>query len=145
MLNEWQEFLDYTGPMTYKADREKDTTWLGRFTFEALRDFGGLSRILTILARGFLFLGSDGTALGGQPRERMAYARRGLCAWCSVPERAGAQPEWKDRTDFRSFHERGWPGMVLPTLPHRHGFRAGQSEDGAESVFRDRREVGQEI
>lgn len=111
MLNEWQEFLDYTGPMTYKADREKDTTWLGRFTFEALRDFGGLSRILTILARGFLFLGSDGTALGGQPRERMAYARRGLCAWCSVPERAGAQPEWKYRTDFRSFHEQ-FPALV---------------------------------
>ena len=25
MLNEWQEFLDYTGPMTYKADGKKDT------------------------------------------------------------------------------------------------------------------------
>ena len=55
MLNEWQEFLDYTGPVTYKADSKKDTAWLGRFTFEALREFGGLSRILTILARGFLF------------------------------------------------------------------------------------------
>ena len=41
MLNEWQEFLDYTGPVAYKADGKKDTTWLGRFTFEALREFGG--------------------------------------------------------------------------------------------------------
>ncbi|MFR1477412.1 MAG: hypothetical protein ACLSB9_17930 [Hydrogeniiclostridium mannosilyticum] len=33
----------------------KDTAWLGRFTFEALRDFSGMNRILTILARGFYF------------------------------------------------------------------------------------------
>ena len=70
MLNEWQEFLDYTGPVTYKADGKKDTTWLGRFTFEALREFGGLSRILAILARGFLFHGPDGAVPDGQPRER---------------------------------------------------------------------------
>ena len=55
MLNEWQEFLDYTKPVVYRASGKKDTTWLGRFTFEALRDFSGMNRILTILARGFLF------------------------------------------------------------------------------------------
>ena len=76
MLNEWQEFLDYTGPVTYKADGKKDTAWLGRFTFEALREFGGLSRSLTVLARGFLFHGPDGRELDGQPRERTDYARR---------------------------------------------------------------------
>ena len=111
MLNEWQEFLDYTGPVAYKADGKKDTTWLGRFTFEALREFGGLSRILTILARGFLFHGPNGTELDDQPRERMAYARRGLCAWCSVPERAGAKPEWQYRTDFGALH-REFPALV---------------------------------
>ncbi len=111
MLNEWQEFLDYTGPVVYKATGKKDTTWLGRFTFEALREFSGLSRILTILARGFLFHGSDGAALDGDPRERMDYARRGLCAWCSVPERAGAKPEWQYRTDFGSLHGE-FPALV---------------------------------
>lgn len=111
MLNEWQEFLDYTGPVAYKAESKKDTAWLGRFTFEALRDFSGLSRILTILARGFLFHGPDGTELNGQPRERIDYARRGLCAWCSVPERAGAKPEWQYRTEFSSFHEE-FPALV---------------------------------
>ena len=44
MLNEWKEFLDYTGPVTYQSTGKKDTTWLGRFTFEALRDFSGLAR-----------------------------------------------------------------------------------------------------
>lgn len=111
MLNEWQEFLDYTGLVAYKADGKKDTTWLGRFTFEALREFGGLSRILTILARGFLFHGPDGTELDGQPRERIAYARRGLCAWCSVTERADAKPEWQYRTDFGSLHGE-FPALV---------------------------------
>lgn len=111
MLNEWQEFLDYTGPVTYKADGKKDTAWLSRFTFEALREFGGLGRILTILARGFLFHDLDGTVLDGQPRERIDYARRGLCAWCSVPDRAGVKQEWQYRTDFGSLHQE-FPALV---------------------------------
>ena len=28
MLNEWQEFLDYTGLVFYKADSKKDTAFL---------------------------------------------------------------------------------------------------------------------
>ena len=44
MLNEWREFLDYTRPVIYKADSKKDTVWLGRFTFEALREFGEIGR-----------------------------------------------------------------------------------------------------
>lgn len=111
MLNEWQEFLDYTGPVTYKADGKKDTAWLGRFTFEALREFGGLGRILTILARGFLFHDPDGTVLDGQPRERIGYARRGLCAWCSVPDRAGVKQEWQYRTDFGLLYQE-FPALV---------------------------------
>ena len=111
MLNEWQEFLDYTGPVIYKASGKKDTSWLGRFTFEALREFGGLSRILTVLARGFLFHGPDGRKLDGRPRERTGYAHRGLCAWCSVPERASAKPEWQYRTNLGLLHEE-FPALV---------------------------------
>lgn len=111
MLNEWQEFLDYTGLVAYKADGKKDTTWLGRFTFEALREFGGLSRILTILARGFLFHSPNSAVLDDQPRERTDYACRGLCAWCSVPERAGAKPKWQYRTEFASLHGE-FPALV---------------------------------
>ena len=111
MLNEWREFLDYTRPVIYKADSKKDTVWLGRFTFEALREFGGLSRILTVLARGFLFHDPDGAVTDDHPRERTGYARRGLCAWCSVPERASAKPEWQYRTDFGLLHEE-FPALV---------------------------------
>lgn len=87
-------------------------TTLGQWsTSETLREFGGLSQILTILARGFLFHGPDGRELDGQPRERTNYARRGLCAWCSVPERKGAKPEWQYRTDFDSLHGE-FPALV---------------------------------
>ena len=153
MLNEWQEFLDYTGPVTYKADGKKDTTWLGRFTFEVLREFGGLSRILAILARGFLFHSPDERELDGQPRERMDYARRGLCAWCSVPEHTGTKPEWQYRTDFGPLHEE-FPALVDEDsrgwlCRHFHaamdGLCAGQPESGSESVFRSRRGAGQKV
>lgn len=111
MLNEWQEFLDYTGPVVYQANSKKDTSWLGRFTFEALRDFSGLSRILTILTRGFLFHDPDGAALDGEPRGQIDYTRQGLCAWCSVPERVGTKPEWQYRTEFSSLHGE-FPALV---------------------------------
>lgn len=121
MLNEWQEFLDYTEPVAYRASGKKDTAWLGRFTFEALRDFSGMNRILTILARGFLFHAPDGTLLPGDPRERIGFAYDGLCAWCSIPERCGAsREEWQHRTDFAPLHEQfpklvdaeGWAGSA---------------------------------
>lgn len=112
MLNEWQEFLNYTEPVAYRASGKKDTAWLGRFTFEALRDFSGMNRILTILARGFLFHAPDGTLLPGDPRERISFAYDGLCAWCSIPERRGApHEEWQHRTDFAPLHEQ-FPKLV---------------------------------
>lgn len=50
-----------------------------------------------------------------QPRGRIGYARRGLCAWCSVPDRAGVKQEWQYRTDFGSFHQE------FPTLVDEDG------------------------
>lgn len=112
MLNEWQEFLDYTEPVEYQASGKKDTTWLGRFTFEALRDFSGMNRILTILARGFLFHDSGGVLLPGDPRERIDYAHDGLCAWCSIPEPDSTpKEEWQHRTDFAPLHDQ-FPKLI---------------------------------
>lgn len=112
MLNEWQEFLDYTEPVAYRASGKKDTTWLGRFTFEALRDFSGMNRILTILARGFLFHDSEGAQLPDDPRARIDYAHDGLCAWCSIPERDSTpKEEWQHRTNFASLHNQ-FPKLV---------------------------------
>ena len=34
MLNEWNEFQDYTGVVNYTARNKQDTTYLGRFTFD---------------------------------------------------------------------------------------------------------------
>lgn len=113
MLNEWQEFLDYTGVVTYTSAGKNDTTYLGRFTFDTLLDFEGLTRILTILARGYLFHGADGLILQENPRSRIDYVRRALCAWCSVPDRKTATPKetWQFKTDFRDLHLE-FPGLV---------------------------------
>lgn len=85
MLNEWKEFQDYTGAVNYTARNKQDTTYLGRFTFDTILDFEGLNRVLTILARGFLFHNENGSPVKA-PRERIDYAKRGLCAWCSAPD-----------------------------------------------------------
>lgn len=84
MLNEWKELQDYTDAVNYTAQNKQDTTYLGRFAFDTIPDFEGLNRVLTILERGFLFHNEDGSPAEA-PRERIDYAKRGLCAWCSVP------------------------------------------------------------
>ena len=82
MLNEWKEFQDYTGAVNYTARNKQDTTYLGRFTFDTILDFEGLNRVLTILARGFLFHNENGSPVKA-PRERIGYAKR-ACALGAV-------------------------------------------------------------
>lgn len=85
---------------------------LGRFTFDTILDFEGLSRVLTILARGFLFHNENGSPAKA-PRERIDYAKRGLCAWCSVPDSKTTTPReaWQFGSDFRKLHSE-FPGLV---------------------------------
>ena len=106
MINEWEEFCAYTGTVSYTASKKSDTTWLGRFTFATILEFEGMARILTILARGYLFHSKDGAVILGDPHNRIDYARRALCAWCSVPEDGKRVPdkEWQFRTDFSELH-----------------------------------------
>ena len=112
MLNELEEFRAYTTFPEYKADRKNDTTYMGRFTFPMLMDFWGFQRVLTILARGFLFeSGSDGY-------DRIDYARRALLAWCSVSTgRKRAQKKTPDQddpgnqTNYAIYHEE-FPNLV---------------------------------
>lgn len=112
MLNEWEEFLQYTGLVNYAAVSKRDTAYLGRFTFDTLMDFEGLSRVLTIIARGYLFHQSDGT-LVEEPRSRIEHARRALCAWCSITDEKTAAPkaEWQFLTDFRDLYK-DFPELV---------------------------------
>ena len=112
MLNEWKEFQEYIGTVTYSSSGKRDTTYLGRFTFDTLMDFEGLSRVLTILARGYLFHTEDGS-LVTSPRENIDHARRALCAWCSIPNSKKATPReaWPFDCNFSGLHEE-FPELV---------------------------------
>jgi len=94
VVNEIEEFWAYITFPAYKADRKNDTSYMGRFTFPMLLGFYGFQRILTILARGFLF--EDGC----NGYDRIDYARRALLAWCSVSTgRTQTQKKTPNQTD----------------------------------------------
>ena len=99
MLNEVQEFNDYTQAPDYTG---KNT--LGRFTVESIRYFLGFERIFTILARGYLFRGGD-------PYDNVETARKALCAWCSIPEKAPKDWDGEFTTCF-SEHCGEFPELV---------------------------------
>ena len=92
MTNEWLEFQAYIKKPTYSAANKHDLSYLGRFTFKTIIDFEGFGRILTVIARGYLFHNQDGSLRGGNPYERVEYARNALCAWCSVPDKNEDEP-----------------------------------------------------
>ena len=104
MLNELEEFKAYTSPVEYKVNSKGDTSFLGRFTFESLVNFEGMVRILTIIARGYMYK-TDTPDIEG--------ARQALCAWCSIPDSKNATPKeaWQSRSDFRELHE-AYPVLV---------------------------------
>ena len=111
MLNEWEEFLAYTTFPAYKAESKDDTSYLGRFTFPMLMKFEGFYRILTILARGYLF--QD----GGSGYDWIDYARRALLAWCSLSaEKTKKAPDPNDprlRVDYGEYAAE-FPELVTP-------------------------------
>ena len=114
MTNEWNEYKAYIGQPTYTVSNGKDTTFLGRFTTDMIKDFKGFARIFTILARGYLFQNADGSLKDGDPRERIEYARRALCAWCSMPDKkknATPNAEWQFKVSFPEYHEE-FPELV---------------------------------
>ena len=92
MTNEWLEFQAYIKKPTYSAASKHDLSYLGRFTFKTITDFEGFGRILTVIARGYLFHNQDGSLRGGNPYERVEYAQKALCAWCSIPDKNEDEP-----------------------------------------------------
>ena len=107
ITNEWAEFLAYTKEPAYAVRNKKDNGFLGRFTMDMLMENYGFARILTVLARGYLFHNPDGTQRADDPYERTDDARRALCVWCSIPDKKNATPraEWQFKTDFRELHD----------------------------------------
>ena len=87
MTNEWKEFKAYTEPVSYTATGKRDTSYLSRMTFETITEYVGMARILTIIARGYLFHNADDGLRDGDPYARVEYARNALRAWCSVPDK----------------------------------------------------------
>ena len=104
MLNELAEFEAYTTAPVYMAKGKRDTSYLGRFTFEMILKFLGFHRVLTILARGYMF---------GTDEPDVDRARRALCAWCSLPETKKAAPKaaWQYMTSFGDLAEE-FPALV---------------------------------
>ena len=104
MLNEIEEFAAYTGKVEYKANNKFYSTYMGRFTYDMLLKFEGLTRVLTIIARGYMFRDGDAD---------IDWARNALCAWCSVPDRKNAHPrkDGQSETDYGSLHDE-FPELV---------------------------------
>ncbi len=108
MTNEWAEFKEYTDKPQYTSKSKNDKTYMGRFTFDMIKDFTGFNRIFTILARGYLFHDKDGNLLHGDPYDRIEYTKKALCAWCSVPDRS-INP--KVKVDYRELTDE-FPELV---------------------------------
>ena len=71
-------------------------------------DFDGFGRILTVIARGYLFHDRDGALPPGSAYDRVEHARDALCAWCSVPDsKKSSEPP----VDFRELSA-GFPELV---------------------------------
>ena len=108
MTNEWLEFKAYTNKPTYFSSGKRDFSYLGRFSFKTILDLEGLGRILTIIARGYLFHDKDGSILKDSAYSRIEYARNALCAWCSI--------DAKDNTDVNFAHlSNDFPEFVSET------------------------------
>ena len=127
ITNEWAEFLAYTKEPTYAVRNKKDNGFLGRFTLDMLMENYGFARILTVLARGYLFHNPDGTQRADDPYERTDDARHFLCAWSSIPDKKNATPraEWQFKNDFRELHG-AFPELVDESgcgwyIRHLHG------------------------
>lgn len=103
MIDEQEEFACYTEPVVYAASGKKDLAWLRRINPDMLLSGEGFVRVLTIVARGYMW--------GGEAKD-VARARRALCAWCSIPERCTAEKkDWENRTCFPELHQE-FPNLV---------------------------------
>ena len=93
MLNEMEEFKAYTQFPKYSANGKRDMSFLGHFTFDMLIKQIGLHRVLTIIARGYMF---------ETVTPDIDRAKGALQAWCSLPTEK--KDDWKANTNFKDLH-----------------------------------------
>ena len=105
--------------MVYDATNKQDSAYLGRFTFDTLLRGEGLQRILTIVARGYLWQTESRTwAAPGTPPGLVQHPGQ---------QKSQAQGGWQYETDFRGLHD-GFPELVDDQgngwfVRHVHGVR----------------------
>ncbi|MBQ3284559.1 MAG: hypothetical protein IJH40_02865 [Ruminococcus sp.] len=104
MLNEIEEFKAYTQFPKYNANGKRDMSFLGRFTFDMLIKQIGLHRVLTNIARGYMY------ATDTPDIERTRCA---LQAWCSLPTEK--KDDWKANTNFSELYD------IFPELVDKDG------------------------
>lgn len=109
MIDEVAEFQSYTGTIDYKAKTKRDSAYLGRFTYDMLLEQKGFTRVLTVLARGYMW--------ENHAKPNIDRARKALFAWCSLPESKKANPkeEWQYKICFTELHD------VFPELVDENG------------------------
>lgn len=100
MLNEIDEFKSYTQFPKYSANGKHDMSFLGRFTFDMLIKQIGLHRVLTTVARGYMF---------ESEMPDIDRAKGALRAWCSLPTEK--KDDWKANTNFNELHT-DFPDLV---------------------------------
>ncbi len=100
MLNEPKEFKAYTRFPKYDANGKRDMSFLGRFTFDMLIKQIGLHRVLTTIARGYMFESET---------PDIDRAKGALQAWCSLPTEK--KEDWKANTNFNHLHT-DFPDLV---------------------------------
>ena len=105
MINEREEFLSYINFPEYSSKSKQDYSYLGRFTLEMFEDLTGFNRVLTIIARGYMF--------DGEGNADISRAEKAIRAWCSVPDKKNTKPleDWQYITDFRALHDE-FPELV---------------------------------
>ena len=110
MLNEIDEFRAYTTFPEYTAKNKYDSAYLGLFTFDTLVKCEGLNRVLTVLARGYLWR-------DGEANTDRAYDA--LRAGCSIPDRKNARPrrEVRSRSWWTRTAQAGITGMCIRWSP----------------------------
>ena len=103
MLNEFEEFKAYTQFPKYSANGKRDMSFLGRFAFDMLIKQIGLHRVLTIIARGYMF---------ETDTPDIERARCALQAWCSLPTDVSKTTIKKSDTLRKGF-DKEWEKKVI--------------------------------
>ena len=108
MIDEIAEFRAYTGSIEYKAQKKRDNSYLGRFTYDMLLEQKGFTRVLTVLARGYMW--------EDHAKPDIDRAKQALLAWCSLPKDKKANPKenWQFKTCFAELHD-AFPELVDET------------------------------